>query len=134
MTGYRYALNTGVGAGINRFWRDLNEQNESFKVDLSYPYGEKSKLKLGALTLFKQRDFEVLDYAFRLRGNVVTTDNPDDFFLPENQYVIEFLPHVDTCPPVRGRSRYAVWAQKHGARTLSDSRVHSSGWRWPGRG
>jgi len=83
-TGYRYSLNTGVGAGINRFWRDLNEQNESFKVDLSYPYGEKNKLKVGGLTLFKQRNFEVLDYAFRVRdrGNVVVTDNPDDFFDP----------------------------------------------------
>ena len=83
-SGYRYSLNTGVGAGINRFWRDLDEQNESFKVDLSYPYGESNKLKVGGLTLFKQRNFEVLDYAFRLRdrGNVVVTDNPDYFFDP----------------------------------------------------
>ena len=84
--GYRYSLNTGVGAGINRFWRDLNEKNESFKVDLSYPYGGKNKLKVGGLTLLKQRNFEVLDYTFSVRdqGNVVTTDQPDDFFLPES--------------------------------------------------
>lgn len=84
--GYRYSLNTGVGAGINRFWRDLDEQNQSFKVDLNYPYGEKNKLKFGGLSLLKQRHFEVLNYTFRVRdrGNVTYTDNPDDYWRPEN--------------------------------------------------
>jgi TonB-dependent receptor len=85
-SGYRYSLNTGVGAGINRFWRELNEQNESFKLDIAYPYGEKNELKFGGMTLFKQRTFEVLEYNFRVRdrGNITITDNPDDFFLSEN--------------------------------------------------
>ena len=82
---YRYSLNTGVGAGINRFWRDLQETNQSFKLDLTYPYGEKNKLKVGGLTLWKQRDFEVLQYIFRVRnrGNITITDNPDNFFLSD---------------------------------------------------
>jgi len=85
-TGYRYSLNTGVGGGINRFWRNLDEQNENFKVDLSYPYGAKNKLKVGGMTLFKQRDFEVIDYGFRVKeqGNITISDNPDFFFYPEN--------------------------------------------------
>lgn len=85
-TGYRYSLNTGVGAGINRLWRDLVENNESFKVDLTYPYGEKNELKVGGMSLFKQREFQVLSYNFNVRdrGNVVITDNPDDFFDPDN--------------------------------------------------
>jgi TonB-dependent receptor len=90
-TGYSYSLNTGVGAGINRFWRDLSEQNESFKLDIGYPYGKKNELKIGALTLFKQRNFEVLDYTFRVRnrGSITVNDDPDNFFLSENIWTKE---------------------------------------------
>ncbi len=89
-SGYSYSLNTGVGGGINHFWRNLDEQNESFKVDLSYPYGERNKLKIGGLTLFKQRDFEVIDYGFRVKeqGNIVITEDPDFFFYPENIWTV----------------------------------------------
>lgn len=89
-TDYRYSLNTGVGAGINRLWRDLNEQNQSFKLDVTYPYGEKNKLKVGGLSLFKQRTYEVVDYTFRVRnlGNITITDNPDDFFQPDNIWTV----------------------------------------------
>lgn len=33
-----YDLQVGVGAGIDRFYRDLTEDNESFKVDVSVPF------------------------------------------------------------------------------------------------
>ncbi len=88
---FRYSLNTGVGAGINRFWRNMNEMNESVKVDLSYKYGEHNMLKAGGLALLKQRDFSVLNYSFRVknRGNITISPNPDDYFLPGNIWTVE---------------------------------------------
>ncbi len=85
-TGYRYSLNSGVGAGINRMWRDLTENNQGFKLDITYPYGDKNELKFGGLSLLKQREFQVLNYSFNVRdrGTVEITDNPNDFFDPNN--------------------------------------------------
>ncbi|MBU2915122.1 TonB-dependent receptor [Reichenbachiella agariperforans] len=79
-----YGLNTGVGAGVNRYFRDLNESNNSFKVDLSIPYAEKNKLKVGAIATFKSRDFEILNYYFRNIGGGEITGVADDLMAPEN--------------------------------------------------
>lgn len=84
-----YSLNTGVGAGIDRFYRDLNEFNESFKVDFTIPYAEKSKLKFGAIGTLKKRDFEVLNYFFRVKGNQEITGDPNDFLSSENIWTPE---------------------------------------------
>lgn len=77
-------MNLGDGAGINRYYRDLNEFNESFKFDITVPYGTKSKLKFGGLGLYKKRDFEILNYAFRLRSVGEISSNPDWFLQPKN--------------------------------------------------
>jgi CarboxypepD_reg-like domain/TonB dependent receptor-like, beta-barrel/TonB-dependent Receptor Plug Domain len=77
-------LNVGDGAGINRFYRDLNERNYSFKVDLTIPYAANSKLKFGTLGAYKTRDFEILNYLFRLRGVGKISSNPDWFLQDEN--------------------------------------------------
>lgn len=77
-------LNTGDGAGISRFYRDLNEFNESFKVDFTLPYAAKSKLKFGAIGTFKKRDFEILNYTFRVRSTPDISGDPDWFLQPEN--------------------------------------------------
>jgi TonB-dependent receptor-like protein/carboxypeptidase-like protein len=77
-------LNVGDGAGINRFYRDLNERNYSFKADLTIPYAANSKLKFGGLGAYKTRDFEILNYLFRLRGVGEVSSNPDWFLQDEN--------------------------------------------------
>jgi len=77
-------LNLGDGAGISRFYRDLNEQNESFKLDFIVPYTAKSKFRFGGIGTYKKRDFEVLNYFFRLRGIGKISANPDWFLQPEN--------------------------------------------------
>lgn len=79
-----YNLQVGVGAGIDRFYRDLNEDNGSFKVDGTYKLGERNKLKAGIAGIAKARDFEVLAYYFRVRGAMEITGDPDDFLKPEN--------------------------------------------------
>lgn len=80
-----YGLNTGVGAGIDRFYRDLNETNQSFKTDLSMPYGDKNKLKFGAIGTFKKREFETLNYYYRNQGSRVTlTGDAADLLADEN--------------------------------------------------
>lgn len=77
-------LNFGDGAGINRFYRDLHEFNESFKFDITVPYAAKSNLKFGGLALYKQRAFEIQNYFFRLRGVGKISSDPDSFLQPEN--------------------------------------------------
>ncbi len=77
-------LNVGDGAGINRFYRDLNEFNSSFKADLTVPYAAKSKLKFGGYATYKKRNFEVLNYIFRQRAAGAIAIDPDWFFQPEN--------------------------------------------------
>lgn len=79
-----FGLNTGIGAGVNRFYRSLNEFNQSTQVDITYPFGEKNKFKFGGAAAFKSRSFEILDYFFRNVGsnpisedanNLLDTDN-----------------------------------------------------------
>ncbi len=82
-------LRVGDGAGINRFWRELNEWNESFKVDLSIPYGKGSKLKFGGIGTYKTRSFEVLSYDFRVTDPFNVSIDPDYFFREENIWTPE---------------------------------------------
>lgn len=77
--------NLNVGSSeVSRFWRDLNEFNESFKVDFTTPIGEKSKIKVGGLASLKKRDFEV----YRVIVNTTERDsvpfNPDYLFYEQN--------------------------------------------------
>ncbi|HYG18579.1 MAG TPA: TonB-dependent receptor [Ohtaekwangia sp.] len=77
-------LNGGAGAGIRRFWRDLNEFNENLKLDFTLPYGKANKFQFGAAGLYKEREFEVFNY----RINATSTSNvpvdPDYFLRAEN--------------------------------------------------
>jgi outer membrane receptor protein involved in Fe transport len=82
-------MNLGNGAGISRFYRDLNEFNESLKADVTIPYGAKSKFKVGAIGTYKKRDFEILNYFFRLRGVGTISSNPDWFLQPENVWTAD---------------------------------------------
>jgi TonB-dependent receptor len=77
-------LNTGTGAGIRRFWRDLNEFDENFKVDFTLPYGKNDKLQFGAADLYKDRDFEVLNYRINSTDHSGVAVDPDYFLRTEN--------------------------------------------------
>ena len=83
------SLNVGDGAGIKRFYRDLNEFNGSFKADLTIPYAKASKLKFGALGLYKSRDFEINNYVFRFKRSGSISTDPDWFFQEENIWTPE---------------------------------------------
>lgn len=77
-------LSTGNGAGIDRFWRDLKELNESFKLDIGIKAHENIKLKVGLANTFKMRDFDM--YAFKHQVNNLSnvSINPD-WYLQEEQ-------------------------------------------------
>jgi TonB-dependent receptor len=77
-------LNAGAGAGIRRFWRDLDEMNENLKIDFSLPYGERHKLQFGAAGLFKDRTFEVFNYRINATSRSHVPVDPDYFLRPEN--------------------------------------------------
>jgi TonB-dependent receptor len=76
-------LNAGAGAGIRRFWRDLNEFNENLKVDFTYPYSN-HKLQFGVAGLYKDRTFEVFNYRLNATSRSGVPVDPDYFLRDEN--------------------------------------------------
>jgi len=78
------SLNTGDGAGIDRFWRFLDEYNESFKADLKMPINENMFVKVGGFGMVKMRDFDVANYKHRVSDQSNISINPDWFLAAEN--------------------------------------------------
>lgn len=78
------ALTTGNGAGIDRFWRNLNEFNESFRVDLRIPVHKNISIKTGAINTFKTRTFEVHSFKHRPNNLSEISLDPDWFLQDEN--------------------------------------------------
>lgn len=76
-------INTGSGAGIRRFWRDLNEWNENLKVDFALPYGI-HKLQFGVAGLYKDRTFDVFNYRVDATQKSGVPVDPDFFLSPDN--------------------------------------------------
>lgn len=77
------ALTTGNGAGIDRFWRNLNEFNESFKLDIKIPVHKNIAVKTGLINTFRTRTFSV--HSFKHRPNNLSDISLDpDWFLHEN--------------------------------------------------
>lgn len=77
-------LSRGEGAGIDRFWRDLNEFNENLKVDFTLPYGKSNKLQFGLSGLYKDRTFDVNNYIIEGTSGSPVTMDANDFLQPEN--------------------------------------------------
>jgi len=77
-------INRGDGAGIQRFWRDLNEFNENLILDFTLNYGKSNKLRFGASGLYKDRNFEVLSYLIDATNRSGVPVDPDYFLKPEN--------------------------------------------------
>lgn len=78
------ALTTGNGAGIDRFWRNLNEINEAFKLDVNLKLHENIQLKIGEATTYKTRDFAVYSYKHRPNNLSEISIDPDWFLDEEN--------------------------------------------------
>ncbi|WP_339814910.1 TonB-dependent receptor [uncultured Imperialibacter sp.] len=88
------------GGGIDRFWRELKETNESFKADLTYDLNDNNKLKAGAMVALKWREFKVNAYnydpleAFQIEqndanwlltdANLYSAENPRGLYVQNN--------------------------------------------------
>lgn len=80
-----YSIDGGRGGNSARFFRDLQEFNENFKIDLTYDLQEKNKLKFGAAALMKFRDFETDNFLVNNNSSGEgIKDNPDWLFAPDN--------------------------------------------------
>lgn len=82
-------LNTGDGAGIDRFWRDLNEINENLRVDLTYEFSNTLKVMAGGNALLKWRDFETLNYSHDRVNKTDIVGNPDWFLREDNVWTVD---------------------------------------------
>lgn len=75
------------GGAVNRFWRALDEVSESFKVDFTYNMNDKNKLKSGGLMTFRNREFNVYQYAYEpLEVFDVQSNDPNLLLTEENLY------------------------------------------------
>ena len=83
-------LNIGDGAGINRFWRDLHEVNENFKVDLTYAVSKNLKVRGGINGLLKWRQFETLSYNHNRKNRSDVSSDPNWFLQPDNIWTPDY--------------------------------------------
>lgn len=77
-------LATGNGAGIDRFWRNLNEFNESFRMDLKIPVHKNIIVKTGLINTFKTRKFQVHSFKHRPNNLSEISIDPDWFLRDDN--------------------------------------------------
>ncbi len=71
------ALTTGNGAGIDRFWRNLFEINESFRFDAKVKVHENISIKTGIADTYKSRKFNVYSYKHRPNNLSEVSIDPD---------------------------------------------------------
>jgi len=77
-------LSTGNGSGIDRFWRDLTEFNESFKFDVKIDVRDNIAIKTGVINTYKTRDFAVQSFKHRPNNLSDVSIDPDWFLQEEN--------------------------------------------------
>lgn len=89
-------LREGDGAKIERYWRDLDEWNNSTRVDfikqLRYKNDQNGRLKIGLASAFKERDFTISRYNFNYRSTNSSQNisgDPDWFLIPQNLWTAE---------------------------------------------
>src|SRR5690606_41179345 len=85
-----YELNPSVGAGVTRMWRNLDEDNFTGMLNLSYGFPMKenrtSYLRIGGVFTNKERDFGIQSYLFRVEqaSKIGINGDPDQLFRSEN--------------------------------------------------
>lgn len=89
-------LREGDGAKIERYWRDLDEWNNSSRIDfikqLRYKNKQNGKLKVGIASTFKERDFTIARYNFNYRSTNSSqsiSGDPDWFLDTQNIWTAE---------------------------------------------
>lgn len=83
------SIRRGDDAGISRFWRDLNENNENFKLDFTLPYGKSNKFQFGGAVLFKDRTFTIDNFIVDATQRSNVPVDPNYFLQPENIWTTE---------------------------------------------
>lgn len=84
-------FNAGAAGYPSRIWRELNEINNSSKIDLTKDYkigGKNAVFKFGANHNYKKRDYEIVKMGYQLSQLSVTFTEADASLLlePENIY------------------------------------------------
>ncbi len=80
-----FGLELGDGAGIDRYYRTLNELSLASKIDLKYSFKNDGNLKFGLSNTFKHRDYDVLNYRIEKTADFNTfTEDPNDILQDEN--------------------------------------------------
>ncbi len=87
-------LATGTGAGIDRFWRDLTEINNSSKVDAKAEF-EKITVKAGLTRTVKFRSFETIGFKHRPVDLSDVSIDPDWYLQEDNIWVAPADPAGD---------------------------------------
>ncbi len=85
-------LALGDGAGVSRFFRDLNELNNHSNFNLKIPLklnNMESYIVAGGSALLKSREFEVQSYQFRVKGATTFNGDPNSLFQDENIWTPE---------------------------------------------
>jgi outer membrane receptor protein involved in Fe transport len=83
-------LRPSVGAEVARIYRNLKENDLSGRLDFTLDLKNKkdlvSKIKFGAYAINKKRDFEILNYIFRVNNQLQLNINgdPNNLFKNEN--------------------------------------------------
>ncbi len=74
------------GGFPERIWRNLQEINITGVIDFSHDYkafSRKAKLLFGPAYSYKNRNFDIKDFALNIR-NIPLTGDPNELFAPEN--------------------------------------------------
>jgi TonB-dependent receptor len=121
-------LSPGDGAGIRRFYRDLHEFNESFKVDVSFPISENIKIKSGAIGSLKQRTFSVNNYIVNTIDKNRIENDPDWFLQPENIWSADVdSPTYNNGTYIQGNeeplNQYSAFQLQYGAYGMAEHQV-----------
>ena len=88
----RVYFNAGAGGNPSRIWRDLEETNTSFKIDLEKKFNQKNTIRFGGLYLTKERNYEIKQYNIQFFGSQQPNwvNNPATVLLDQNIYPSTF--------------------------------------------
>ncbi len=86
-----FVFNSGAGGFPSRIWRELNEFNNSSKIDLTKKYnirGKNAVLKFGVNHNYKKRDYDItkMGYQFTKLSVVYPEADASLLLIPENIY------------------------------------------------
>ncbi|MFH6983234.1 TonB-dependent receptor [Marinoscillum luteum] len=117
--GVQYFISGGQGGSAGRFWRDLNETNENFRLDATYALNEKVKLKVGGAGLYKWRTFDTFAYNFSTNQPV---ENDADWILrPENIWTPDSRQGIYVSGNYEAANNYEARSSVNAAYVMSDA-------------